>query len=381
MTLSKQNELIGLIPLAGEGMRMRPITATSPKALIEIHGKTLLERAIDVLMAIGIKKVIVVAGYMKEKIYSFLDRKDFNIQIEFVIQKEQLGLSHAIFTSMEYLTSDFVLLCPDSLYTNIDDFHQAMSAFNKYRPAALQTVTLAPTTQKGRLEYSSNNFRNIAQNLFSNGLKNTNSTNLAMHSTGLAFISKDSLAYLLSFSDLKSEIGFPMFMSTLKDKKPFMVYLMRGTRYDFTEPKDINFYLNLQASLSNTSSAGVSAILVNKQGQLLLQLRDNAPNIQYPDHWGLFGGTIDKDHTPYECIEREIKEEIGYELVNYGLFHEFVQNSKREYAFVAEIEAELSDLTLAEGCEMKFFEPTEIASLRIRPDDKETLRVYLGNKF
>ena len=202
-----------------------------------------------------------------------------------------------------------------------------------------------------------------------------------MYSTGLVFISKNSLSYLTSLSDFKSDIGFSSFLSTLKEKMPFMLYLMRGTRYDLTEPNDIDFYLNLQANFSNTLCAGVSAILVNKRGQILLQLRDNIPTIRYPAHWALFGGTINKDETPYECIEREVKEEIDYDLVNYGLFREFVQNNKREYAFVAEIEAELSELVLAEGCEMRFFEPIEIASLKIRPDDKETLKTYLGNKF
>lgn len=381
MALSKQNELIGFIPLAGRGMRMRPITTTLPKALIEIQYKTLLERAIEALKMIGIKKVILVAGYRGEKISNFLETNDLNIQIELISQKEQLGLSHAIFISMKHLTSDFVLLCPDSLYTNPDDLLQARNAFRQYKPAALQVVTLAPAAQERRLIYSSNGFRNIAPNLFSNGQKNNAAAGLALHSTGLAFFSKDSLVHLSSLADLDSDVGFPNFMLSLKNNRDFMLYLTRGTRYDFTEPDDIDSYLRLQEGFSDTVSAGVSAILINKHGQMLLHLRDNAAAIRYPAHWALFGGSIDKNETPYECIEREIKEEIGYELLNYGLFREFIQNNKREYAFVGEIDRELSGLVLKEGCGMKFFEPGEIASLKIRPDDRGSLKAYLGNKF
>jgi 8-oxo-dGTP pyrophosphatase MutT (NUDIX family) len=78
------------------------------------------------------------------------------------------------------------------------------------------------------------------------------------------------------------------------------------------------------------------------------------------------------------AARREIWEETGYNVANLGLFREFVQNNKREFAFVGEINAALAELSLNEGQGMDFVSPRELNKLLIRPDDKETLKAYFG---
>ena len=136
-----------------------------------------------------------------------------------------------------------------------------------------------------------------------------------------------------------------------------MIYLLRGMRYDFSEPADINQYQDLQRRLSNTSGQGVSAILINSRGQVLLQQRDDNPVIRYPGHWSLFGGSIEAGESAAAACAREVKEEIDFEMRNFGLFREFVQNNKREFAFVGELAAEVDELTLSEGQAMNVFYP------------------------
>jgi hypothetical protein len=63
---------------------------------------------------------------------------------------------------------------------------------------------------------------------------------------------------------------------------------------------------------------------------------------------------------------------------NFGLFREFVQNNKHEFAYVGELTASLDELTLSEGQGMKLFAPAELPDLLIRPDDKQTLEEYFG---
>ena len=65
-------------------------------------------------------------------------------------------------------------------------------------------------------------------------------------------------------------------------------------------------------------------------------------------------------------------------MQNFGLFREFVQNNKREFAFVGELTATLDQLTLSEGQGMNVFYPSQLNELQIRPDDKETLEEYFG---
>jgi len=128
-----------------------------------------------------------------------------------------------------------------------------------------------------------------------------------------------------------------------------------------------------------TAGKGVSAILISPSGKVLLQQRDNNPSIRYPDHWALFGGSIEDGESADEAVVREVDEEIGFQLETFGLFREFIQNNKREFAFVGSITANLSELTLREGQGMDFFFPSELSKLSIRPDDKETLEAYFGN--
>jgi 8-oxo-dGTP pyrophosphatase MutT (NUDIX family) len=57
-----------------------------------------------------------------------------------------------------------------------------------------------------------------------------------------------------------------------------------------------------------------AAILLDESGRILMQLRDNVPNIREPGKIGLFGGQRDGDESFLECIVREIQEELGYYL-------------------------------------------------------------------
>jgi 8-oxo-dGTP pyrophosphatase MutT (NUDIX family) len=55
-----------------------------------------------------------------------------------------------------------------------------------------------------------------------------------------------------------------------------------------------------------------AAVLVDTNGRLLLQLRDNIPNILYPGKVGLFGGHREGDETFLECVVREVHEELSF---------------------------------------------------------------------
>jgi len=64
-------------------------------------------------------------------------------------------------------------------------------------------------------------------------------------------------------------------------------------------------------------------LIENGRGEVLLQLRDNKPEIPYPNTWGTFGGQIEAGEQPEQAVIREIKEELDYQpkaLEQYGLF-------------------------------------------------------------
>ena len=60
--------MIAMILAAGKGERLRPLTATVPKALVEVRGRSLLERHLDCLAASGIDTVVINLGWLGERI-------------------------------------------------------------------------------------------------------------------------------------------------------------------------------------------------------------------------------------------------------------------------------------------------------------------------
>ena len=57
-----------IILAAGEGKRLRPLTNNTPKCMVEIFGKSLLERQIQVMKSCGINDIVVVTGYKSNMI-------------------------------------------------------------------------------------------------------------------------------------------------------------------------------------------------------------------------------------------------------------------------------------------------------------------------
>jgi 8-oxo-dGTP pyrophosphatase MutT (NUDIX family) len=57
-------------------------------------------------------------------------------------------------------------------------------------------------------------------------------------------------------------------------------------------------------------SAG--AIIHDPEGRVLLQLRDNRPDVAFGGYWGLFGGRIEAGETPWQGLLRELEEELSF---------------------------------------------------------------------
>ncbi len=202
--------------------------------------------------------------------------------------------------------------------------------------------TVTPNTQRDRKSYFTSARRNVAPNAYDYRSNSDNPSGLAINSTGCVFLSREALDFLPLFSELNQEHIFRDYLESIANERESLIYLLRGMRYDFSEAADVDRYIELQTRLSRTSGLGVSAILINSRGQVLLQQRDDNPAIRYPGHWSLFGGTIEDGESAEAALAREVKEEIDFEMRNFGLFREFVQNNKREFAFVGELSAELA---------------------------------------
>ena len=92
-----------IIPVAGAGTRLRPLTYTQPKVLISVAGKPILSFIIDDLLENGITDFVFVIGYLGEKIREFVENNYPNLNAKFVTQENREGLGHAIWRAKDLI--------------------------------------------------------------------------------------------------------------------------------------------------------------------------------------------------------------------------------------------------------------------------------------
>ena len=79
-----------MVMAAGLGKRMRPLTATRPKPLVEVAGKALLDHTFDHLRAAGVKKAIVNVHYLADALEAHLKNKIKGVEIVVSDERKQL---------------------------------------------------------------------------------------------------------------------------------------------------------------------------------------------------------------------------------------------------------------------------------------------------
>ena len=79
-----------MIMAAGLGKRMRPLTATKPKPLIEVAGKALLDHVLDHLQAAGVKKIVVNVHYLADAVEAHLASRDHGLEVTISDERQQL---------------------------------------------------------------------------------------------------------------------------------------------------------------------------------------------------------------------------------------------------------------------------------------------------
>jgi glucose-1-phosphate thymidylyltransferase len=89
-----------IIPAAGIGTRLRPLTLNAPKALLPVAGNTILGFILDDLSKLKVDEVVIVVGFMGEKIEEWV-RSRYDLRVQFVRQEKQLGLGHAVHVTRE----------------------------------------------------------------------------------------------------------------------------------------------------------------------------------------------------------------------------------------------------------------------------------------
>jgi len=128
-----------IIPMAGEGTRMRPHTHTKPKPLIEFAGKSCLSHILDEVKIFddkqkelaakkkknsAVSEIIFITGRLQDKIEDFV-KKNYDFKVRFIEQKVKDGSAGAVRLAAKFIDEPVIVIYVDTVFeVDLDEINQ-----------------------------------------------------------------------------------------------------------------------------------------------------------------------------------------------------------------------------------------------------------------
>lgn len=127
-----------VILAAGKGSRLRPLTETTPKPLVTVGGKTLLDHIAGALPS-SVDELIIVTGYLGEQIREHCGEEFHGRPVTYVHQEEQNGTAKALWLCKDLLKGRFLFMFADDIHGRAD-----LGRATSYTRSLLVTSTETP---------------------------------------------------------------------------------------------------------------------------------------------------------------------------------------------------------------------------------------------
>lgn len=146
-----------IILAAGLSKRLRPLTDTTPKCLLKIGNKTILEITIDNILKNGINDFVIVTGYRENMIKEFISHRYPALNIQYLTNSdyENNNNSYSLWMAKEKITGDCILLDSDIIFDNkiidklLNSGHMDCLAVNSnHKLAAEEIKVIVDSTNK-----------------------------------------------------------------------------------------------------------------------------------------------------------------------------------------------------------------------------------------
>ena len=110
----------GMILAAGLGKRMQPITFKTPKPLIQIGNKNLIERAIELLINHGVEEIVVNVHHLPGQIKDFINKRKYKVRITISYEKDKLlDTGGGILQATKSFKKPFLAINPDTIWSKV----------------------------------------------------------------------------------------------------------------------------------------------------------------------------------------------------------------------------------------------------------------------
>ena len=130
MTAQTHTVKRAIIMAAGSGIRMHPLTLTTPKPLIRVNGVRMIDSVVDGLRSQGINEIYVVVGYLKEKFHEWAKEQE-GVHIVENPYFDTCNNISSLYVAREHL-GDCIILDGDQIIYNVEilDPHFTLSGYN-----------------------------------------------------------------------------------------------------------------------------------------------------------------------------------------------------------------------------------------------------------
>ncbi len=131
-----------MLMAAGMGTRMRPLTNNCPKPLIEVAGRTLIDRTLDNLITAGVEKAVINVHYLADMVEAhFAERTD--IEVIFSDERDELlETGGGVVKALPLLGNDPVLVCNTDAFWLNDNGQTINSLVSAFNPEKMDSLLL-----------------------------------------------------------------------------------------------------------------------------------------------------------------------------------------------------------------------------------------------
>ena len=104
-----------IVPLAGKGTRLLPLTKRVPKPLVKVAGRPVMDYVMDTVAGLDVEELIVITGHLKDVVERYIV-KNYNVEAKFVEQKTLDGTAGAINLARPFVDGPVMIIFVDTLF-------------------------------------------------------------------------------------------------------------------------------------------------------------------------------------------------------------------------------------------------------------------------
>ncbi len=155
-----------VILAAGKGSRLNPITLNRTKAMVPILGKPIVERVMEGLVQNGIHDFILVVSREDGEVGRyFQEQSALEVNLQFVVQPERLGMANALSLAAPYIHGTFIMSACDNLTPakHVAELLQTHHDQSANATLSLMEIDLALAGRTGIIEWHDGQIRRIVE--------------------------------------------------------------------------------------------------------------------------------------------------------------------------------------------------------------------------